>query len=115
MRFNPRPHDSANPTCGAAKIALGNLVKEAFLQLDTALLDKRRRNAVAAHHDDLAPDDEFWNFQACPFRKLYPRILMMYPPRKQRLVIHPDASMERWMGASLSIPRWVGAVLYYSV
>jgi hypothetical protein len=49
---------------GAAKIAFGNLGKEALRQLDAARLEKRRRNAVAEHLDDLAADDGFWTLQA---------------------------------------------------
>lgn len=49
---------------GQARIAFGNLVREALAQLDAAGFDKRRRAALVEQFDDLAADDDFWTFQA---------------------------------------------------
>lgn len=48
----------------AARIALGNQLREAQQQLQDAGFDKRRLAALAEQIDDLAGDDEFWRFQA---------------------------------------------------
>jgi len=49
---------------GAARIALGNLVKDAMKQIEKAPSEKKRRNAVAEHFTDLLEDEQFWKVQA---------------------------------------------------
>ncbi|MGF1621697.1 MAG: hypothetical protein ACFCUR_13910 [Rhodomicrobiaceae bacterium] len=49
---------------GASRVELGNLVKQAREQLETAGFDKRRLAGLTEHFDDLADDDEFWRLQA---------------------------------------------------
>jgi hypothetical protein len=48
----------------AARIELGNLVREAQHQLEESGLDKRRIGALIEELHDLLDDDEFWRFQA---------------------------------------------------
>jgi len=49
---------------GVTKLALGNLIKEALKQVEDAHLEKRRRNELAEHCNDLLADDRFWAVQA---------------------------------------------------
>lgn len=49
---------------GASRITLGNLVKQAIGQLETAGLDKRRIWPLQEHFDQLLEDDDFWEYQA---------------------------------------------------
>lgn len=48
----------------AARIELGNLVREAQRQLEEAGFDKRRLAALLEHFTELLEDDEFWKYQA---------------------------------------------------
>jgi hypothetical protein len=47
-----------------ARIAFGNLTKQARLQLEEAGFDKRRLARLLELFDDMSDDDEFWRFQA---------------------------------------------------
>ena len=47
-----------------SRINLGNLVKKAIAQLETANLDKKSIASLQEQFDDLLADDEFWNHQA---------------------------------------------------
>lgn len=48
----------------ASRIETGNLARQAYAQLESSGLDKRRLAALGEHLDDLLDDDEFWRFQA---------------------------------------------------
>jgi hypothetical protein len=48
----------------AVRIEFGNLVKQAFGQLEAAGFDKRRLATLGEKLDDLADDDAFWRLQA---------------------------------------------------
>lgn len=48
----------------ASRIETGNLVKQAYEQLEADGFDKRRLAALGEQLDDLLDDDEFWRFQA---------------------------------------------------
>ena len=48
----------------ASRIELGNLLKEALQQLETASFDKRGRAAIQEHVEDLIDDYDFWRYQA---------------------------------------------------
>lgn len=49
---------------GTSRIELGNLVRQAREQLETAGFDKRRLAALQEQIDAVAEDDEFWRVQA---------------------------------------------------
>jgi len=48
----------------ASRIEAGNLARQAYAQLESSGLDKRRLAALGEQLDDLLDDDEFWRFQA---------------------------------------------------
>jgi hypothetical protein len=48
----------------ASRIETGNLLRQAYVQLEGSGLDKRRLAALGEELDDLLEDDEFWRFQA---------------------------------------------------
>ncbi|WP_417229492.1 hypothetical protein [Brevundimonas sp.] len=48
----------------ASRIEMGNLVREAQKQLETAGFDERRLEALVDHLNDLIDDTDFWRFQA---------------------------------------------------
>lgn len=49
---------------GAIRIDLGNLARQARVQLEKVDFDKRRLAALVEQFDDLADDDAFWRLQA---------------------------------------------------
>ena len=48
----------------ASRIQMGNLIKEAEVQLEAAAFDKRRLGALLDGLNNLLDDDKFWRFQA---------------------------------------------------